>query len=388
MDMNKTTHFHALIPASGTGQRLGGDTPKQYQTLHGKAILRHTLETFLSHPECRSCTLIINPDHQDLYNAATQGLNLRPPVHGGAERNISIYNALKGILDIKPQGKILIHDAVRPFIRHEHISAVAQALDTHQAVSLAEPISDTLRHDNGDIIDRAPLSALQTPQGFHFETIKTAHEKGKSLTVTDDTALVGAMGIPVHLIQGSKTNFKITTPEDMTIANALMNQNLNAQTRTGMGFDVHAFETGRPLILGGIQIPHDKGLAGHSDADVALHALTDALLGAIGEGDIGRHFPPSDDSFKNMDSSIFLTKTMAMLGRKNARITNIDLTIICEEPKITPHEPKMRRRIAEITKIDQARINIKATTTERLGFTGRGEGIAAQAIATIEMSPS
>lgn len=377
----KARPFHVLIPASGCGKRLGEALPKQYLKIGGKSILRHTLEKFLLCRNLGSIWVIIDPKHADLYHEAVTGLDLPPPINGGSERNISIYNGLKSLSHLKNEDKILIHDAVRPFVKPDDIAKIDEALNDGPAATLAIPVQDTLRRYD-DIIDRTDIWSVQTPQGFHYGIIKKAHEQGQDLNVTDDTALVSALGIPVKMVQGSKSNFKITTPEDLEMAALLMD---TSETRTGTGFDVHAFEKGRKLILCGIEIAHEYGLKGHSDADVGLHALTDAILGAIGEGDIGSHFPPSNDQFKNMDSAVFLQKAHDLVKNKNASIQNVDVTLICEEPKIGPHRERMRERMAQILGIETARVSVKATTSEGLGFTGRKEGIAAQAIATLKV---
>lgn len=383
--------FHVLIAAAGSGQRMDSETPKQYLKIHGKPVLRYSIETFLSMPECASLRVIINPDDAGLYHDAVMGLNLPPPITGGKERNISINNGLKKLDKVKYKDIILIHDAARPLVSTTDIKALLSSLRNNRAASLATPISSTLRRANSENqaaeqISRDNLWALQTPQAFRYEDLRNAHEQADpSKTHTDDTTLVSAIGIPVKLVEGSKNNLKITNPEDLPMAQKLLTP--QTQTRSGLGFDVHAFDNEKPgpLRLCGIDIEHDRALKGHSDADVALHALTDALLGAIGEGDIGRHFPPSNNDYKDMDSTIFLEKALEMARAKHGQINNLDLTIICEEPKITPHAPEMTHRISQILNLDQNAINIKATTTERLGFTGRKEGIAAQAIITVTM---
>lgn len=383
---DKTDHksFHALITAAGSGIRMGTDKPKQYLSLCGKPILRHTIETFLSCPGLKSIHIIINEEHMDMYNAAVEGLNLPDPIIGSNERKLSIYNGLKNFSKIKNKEIILLHDAVRPFVCVDKIVDVINAAHKYKAATLALPVADTLRNES-NYIDRDGLWSIQTPQGFEYGLIKSAHDIcDPTQNFTDDSAMVEATGTPVQLIKGSKTNFKITTMDDFKMAKDLLTAQY-ADIRTGQGFDVHAFDTKNPgpTRIGGIDIPHDHALKGHSDADVALHAITDAILGAIGQGDIGQHFPPSDESFKGMDSAIFLKKAMKILDDHQAILKNIDLTIICEAPKIGPHAAAMKTRIAAITLLDKTRINIKATTTEQLGFTGRGEGIAAQAIATI-----
>ena len=385
------TKFHLIIAAAGTGTRFGSDTPKQYQKHNGKTLLRHTIDNLLSWPKLQSLRVIIDPEHAELYQKSITGLDLPPYIAGGKERKDSINNALKDISNLKNEEIILIHDAARPFTKYRDIEKLLLALETYDAATLACPVSDTLRKaDNngaGPIVERSGLWALQTPQAFRFGDLRKAHEQAApDAQHTDDTSLITEIGLSVALLEGSRSNIKITTAEDWTMAQALFDQ--GTYTATGQGFDVHAFEqtpSGKPLMLCGIDIPYAKALTGHSDADVGLHALTDALLGAIGEGDIGQHFPPSDPTFKDMDSAIFLEKAVEMIKNRGGEILNCDVTLICEEPKIGPHRDKMRARIAEITGLLPVRINVKATTTEKLGFTGRKEGIAAQAIANVKL---
>lgn len=378
-----TPPFHALITAAGSGERMGEGLPKQYRPLCGKPILRHTIEQFLECPGLQTLKVIINPDHEELYAEAVRGLDLLPPIHGSNSRKNSIYNGLKSFSNIQDKDIIVLHDAVRPFVRVDNIADSVRAACEYRAATLALPVPDTLRR-GGDYVDRDGLYAIQTPQAFEYGLIVEAHEKAAEQDFTDDSALVEALGVKVHLVPGDRMNFKITTQDDFDMAEQVMMAKYN-DIRTGQGFDVHAFDAEKPgpLRIGGIDIPHGHALKGHSDADVALHAITDAILGALGEGDIGQHFPPSDNAYKDMDSAIFLEKTMEIAARKNAILKNIDLTIICEAPKIGPYADAMKARIAEILHLTSDRINVKATTTEQLGFTGRGEGIAAQAIATL-----
>lgn len=366
---------------------MNSSIPKQYMQIHGKSILRHTLEVFLNIAEVASLGVIIDPEHSKWYHDTLTGLDTVQIIEGGKTRKSSVYNGLIRFSNLKDDDFILIHDAARPLVRKKEILALLDALKSHQAATLALPLNETLyRPDQTDYVDREGLWALQTPQAFHYGTILKAHENAQDKTYTDDTGLVAALGIPVKLVTGHRTNIKITTQDDMELARTLLS---SGETRTGQGFDVHAFDkdSSGPVRLCGIDIPHDHALAGHSDADVGLHALTDALLGAIGAGDIGRHFPPSDPANKGLDSAVFLRKAIHLVSEAGGRITNIDLTIICEAPKIGPYSEEMRMRIAEIAAIDKRRVSVKATTTERLGFTGRKEGIAAQALATI-MVPS
>jgi 2-C-methyl-D-erythritol 4-phosphate cytidylyltransferase/2-C-methyl-D-erythritol 2,4-cyclodiphosphate synthase len=392
--INNITKFHVLIAAAGSGERFarlygGADSKnntlplkKQYVNIFGQSILRHSVEKFVGMPGLQSLRVIIDPADVELYHDAVSGIALPDPVMGDKTRKQSIFNGLKNISDAADDDIILIHDAVRPNIARKYIEDILSAMENCDAATLAVPVTDTLRR-GADIISRDGLWALQTPQAFRYGILKKAHEMAGADEYTDDTSLVSRMGVDVKIVPGSNENIKITTPEDLIMIEKLM---LPAtETRTGTGFDVHAFSTdkNRKLMLGGIKIPHEYALAGHSDADVALHALTDALLGALGEGDIGLHFPPSNPAFKNMDSRIFLEKTIDILTARGGHIVNADLTIICETPKISPYRDAMRNKIAEILKTDPARINVKATTTEGLGFTGRREGIAAQAVVSI-----
>jgi 2-C-methyl-D-erythritol 4-phosphate cytidylyltransferase / 2-C-methyl-D-erythritol 2,4-cyclodiphosphate synthase len=374
--MTKIKQFHVVIAAAGHGERFGGPTPKQYRLLGGQPLLRHAVEKFLKTDGVKSVRVVISAEHEHLYKDAVEGLALAAPVIGADTRKGSVYNALKSMNDIAPDDTVLIHDAARPFV--PDLEELLAAMNDNDAATLALPVSDTLRRGD-EIVNRDDLWALQTPQAFKYETLKKAHETAKG-DFTDDTGLVSALGLPVKMVMGSKTNLKMTVPEDFEIAERL----LNGETRTGMGYDVHAFskDPSRKLMLCGIHVDHPFGLEGHSDADVALHALTDAILGAIGKGDIGQHFPPSNPKYKNMDSRVFLEDAARMV---KGSILNADVTIICEVPKIGPNREKMQKKIAEILKIDPSRVNVKATTTEGLGFTGRGEGIAAQAIATVRM---
>ncbi len=385
--MSTKPKIYALIAAAGSGSRLGGEKPKQYQRLAGKAVLRHTLETFIKTGLFDAIRVIIDPQHADLYHDAVSGLSIHEPITGGKERKDSVYSGLQSFPNASTEDIILIHDAARPFVEAEQIKALINALKEHKAATLAVRAADTLlKQDTAEYVNRDGLWNLQTPQGFHYGLIKEAHEQhNQENTWTDDTSMVAAHGHTIHIVEGSRKNFKITTPDDLTMAEHLLSSSI--QTLSGQGFDVHAFEDEKegPVRLCGVDIPHRRALKGHSDADVGLHAITDALLGAIGEGDIGHHFPPSNDDFKDMDSAIFLEKSLAILKAKGGQLQNIDLTLICEEPKIGPHAQAMQKRVAEITAINVKRVNIKATTTEGLGFTGRKEGIAAQALVTVKL---
>ncbi|HEY8192275.1 MAG TPA: bifunctional 2-C-methyl-D-erythritol 4-phosphate cytidylyltransferase/2-C-methyl-D-erythritol 2,4-cyclodiphosphate synthase [Alphaproteobacteria bacterium] len=372
------TPFYAVIAAGGSGSRLGGDVPKQYVKIGGKAILRRTVEAFLACPGLNGLVVVIDPAYRSLYEEAVKGLILRPFVASGTERKSSVYNGLLSFSDIADSDVVLIHDAARPFIDPVQIASVVHTACDHQAATLAIPVSDTPYHaDNNNYVNRNGLWAIQTPQAFHYGLIMKAHAQAGEYT--DDSSLVAALGHEIKLVPGSRENFKITTMDDLQMAQKL----LPRSTRTGMGFDVHAFTAGNKVRMCGVDIPHTHALAGHSDADAGLHALTDALLGAIAAGDIGKHFPPSDPKWKGVDSAVFLRHAVEMVHARGGEITNLDLTIICEAPKIGPHREEMQARIAEICGITPGQVGIKATTTEGLGFTGRGEGIAAQAVVTI-----
>ncbi|WP_341703230.1 bifunctional 2-C-methyl-D-erythritol 4-phosphate cytidylyltransferase/2-C-methyl-D-erythritol 2,4-cyclodiphosphate synthase [Ferrovibrio sp.] len=383
----------ALIVAAGRGTRAGGGKPKQYQMLGGQPLLRHSLRACLGHGAIARVAVVIHPDDSDWYHAAAAGLDrdgrLLPPCHGGGARQDSVRLGLEALSSHAPSA-VLIHDAARPFLRHDRIDALLDGLREAPGAILAVPVTDTLkREDRGCArsgVERQGLWRAQTPQAFRFADILSAHRKAAGLALTDDAAVAEQAGLAVKLVAGSEENFKVTEPDDFRRAEAQLLLRLG-DIRTGQGFDVHAFgdESDRRLMLGGIEIAHDRSLAGHSDADVALHALTDAILGAIGDGDIGAHFPPSDPQWKGRDSAAFLAHAAALVQERGGLIAHCDVTIICEAPKIGPHREAMRSRIADILGIDVARVSVKATTTEKLGFTGRREGIATQAVATIRL---
>ena len=385
-DNSAQSPFHLIIAAAGSGTRFDNTLPKQFWELNGKTILHHTLERFLKIEGLQSIILAINPAHGEHIPSEIKDLEIVQIVNGGKTRKDTIYNALKSIIKVKNDDKILIHDAARPFVNGNDIAALLNSLRTGKAATLCTRMTDTLYDTKAHKYpDRESLYAIQTPQGFHYATILAAHENAKGAQgYTDDTSLVMAMGEKVDFIEADPRNIKITTKADYLMAE----QKLAAQMmpRTGLGFDVHAFDDDKPasaVRLGGLDIPHDRALKGHSDADVVLHTITDALLGTLALGDIGDHFPPSDKTFKNMDSMVFLKKAHELIAERGARIINIDVTIMCEEPKIGPYKVQMQRHIETALGLTEGTISIKATTTEKLGFTGRKEGIAAQAIATI-----
>jgi 2-C-methyl-D-erythritol 4-phosphate cytidylyltransferase / 2-C-methyl-D-erythritol 2,4-cyclodiphosphate synthase len=373
----------ALIVAAGRGSRFGGDLPKQYTLLAGQPVLRHTVSAFLNCPVIDNVRVVIHRDDRGLYDQAVGDLNLLEPVLGGDSRQESVRFGLESLSDLVPD-TVLIHDAARPFSGNEIIERVVIGLQTHSGAIPAIAVNDTLkRGDQNTIVETVPRDNLwraQTPQGFRYTEILLAHHQLVDDELTDDAALMEKNGCAVALVDGHENNFKITTSADLLRAEIMLN---SGDIRTGYGYDVHRFEPGDQVMLCGVSVPHDQGLAGHSDADVGLHALTDAILGAIGEGDIGIHFPPSDEQWRGSPSDIFLAKARDLVIAKGGTIQNVDLTLICEHPKVSPHRHAMSQRIAEILKIDPSRVNIKGTTTEGLGFTGRSEGIAAQAVATV-----
>lgn len=386
-------HAAALIVAAGRGSRAGGEKPKQYQMLGGKPLLRHSIDACLRHPAIAWVAVVIHPDDMSSYRAATIGLEdqprLFPPCLGGAARQDSVRLGLQALEEHAPEA-VLIHDAARPFLRQDQIDALLDKLKQAPGAILAIPVVDTLKRDIAGQakggVERQGLWRAQTPQAFRFTDILSAHRLAAGLALTDDAAVAEQAGLAVSFVPGSEENFKVTEPDDFARAERQLLLQLS-DIRSGQGFDVHAFseEAGRKLMIGGIEVPHERGLAGHSDADVALHALTDAILGAIGAGDIGQHFPPSDARWKNANSSAFLAHAVGLVRERGGVIAHCDVTIICEAPKIGPHRQTMRQRIAEIMEVAVDRVSVKATTTEKLGFTGRREGIAAMATATIRL---
>ncbi len=376
----------ALVVAAGRGSRFGGDMPKQWRDLAGRPVLRHSLGAFAAHPAVSEVRVVIHPDDRALYDAAAAGLSLRDPILGGATRQDSVRLGLEALAASgNPPDLVLIHDGARPFVDTGLISRVIRTLDQQDGAIPALPVHDTLKRGQDSLIvetvPRAGLFRAQTPQAFRFAPILAAHRAVIGQELTDDAAVAEHAGLKVALVPGSEANQKITTADDLDRAQARLSQPM--EMRVGSGYDVHKFGPGSFVTLGNLRLDHDQGLVGHSDADVALHALTDAILGAIGAGDIGLHFPPSDDRWKGVDSAVFLKHAANLAQARGARISHLDLTIICERPKIGPHRLSMTARIAEILAIDESRVSVKATTTEGLGFTGRREGIAAQAVATL-----
>ncbi len=380
----------ALIVAAGRGLRAGAATPKQYATPGGVSILARTVGVFIGCPEVDLVVVVIGPGDRALYDAAISSGHpkLTPPATGGDTRQRSVLNGLRALAPQAPD-RVLIHDGVRPFVTAEIIERVLAALKQTPGAIAAVPLSDTLKRADverrvAETVRRSGLWRAQTPQGFRFTDILAAHEAaaaaGRS-DLTDDAAVAEWAGLAVTIVDGSEANRKLTTAEDLAM---LQNPDTGlADVRTGQGFDVHRFAPGDHVWLCGVRIAHTHGLEGHSDADVGLHALTDALLGAIGDGDIGEHFPNTDARWKGAASHVFLADALHRVQARGGRITNVDVTLLCEAPKISPHRDAMRRRIAEVLEIEVSRVAVKATTTEGLGFTGRREGIAALATATV-----
>jgi 2-C-methyl-D-erythritol 4-phosphate cytidylyltransferase/2-C-methyl-D-erythritol 2,4-cyclodiphosphate synthase len=380
----------ALVVAAGRGARFGGEQPKQYAMLAGRPLLHHGLAALAGHPAVEGVRAVIHADDMALYESAAEGLALLDPVSGGANRQDSVRLGLESLEELAPE-RVLIHDGARPLVSAEVIDRVLQALEQTPGAVAALPLADTLKREQdgkiAETVARQGLWRAQTPQGFHYPAILAAHRTATGAELTDDAAVAEQAGLPVALVQGSPDNLKVTTPEDLARAEAILAGSGGGaqETRTGSGFDVHRFGPGDHVTLCGLRIDHDRALIGHSDADVALHALTDAILGALGAGDIGLHFPPTDPRWRGADSALFLRHACELAAARGGRIVNIDVTVICEAPKLAPHRAAMVARLAELLEIAPERVNVKATTTEGLGFTGRGEGIAAQASATIAL---
>ena len=379
----------ALVLAAGRGVRFGGTLPKQYLPLGGSSVLRHAVSAFAGHLRIDGVLVTIRPEDRDVYDRALAGLDLLPPVAGGTERQDSVRLGLEALRPHRPE-RVLVHDGARPFPDVAMIDRVLDALDRAPAAIPGLPLGDTIKRATGETItetvDRTGLWRVQTPQGFRFEAILEAHRKAAGRALTDDAAVAEAAGIAPLIVAGSEANLKVTTTDDLAAAERLIAAR-QGDIRVGQGFDVHPFGPGDSLMICGIKVPHGAGVVGHSDADVGLHALTDAVLGAIGAGDIGMHFPPSDPQWKGASSDRFLAHAVELVRAKGGGIAALDVTIICERPKIGPHRAAMVERVAAICGVAADRVSVKATTTEKLGFTGRGEGIAAQAVATVRLPP-
>lgn len=383
----------AIVVAAGRGSRAGGPLPKQYQQLGGEPVLRRTLRLFCEHPAVTAVLAVIHSDDSGLFADAAEGLpKILAPVSGGATRQESVRAGLEALAGSGAPTVVLVHDAARPYATPDLIArAIAAAGEADAAIPVLA-VTDTVKRVDAaglvqETVDRAALRAVQTPQAFRYAPLVAAHraaaESGVT-TLTDDASVMEWAGHRVATFAGETGNIKLTTAEDMTRAAASTLADL-PDVRTGTGFDVHAFGPGDHVMLGGVAVPHGFGLVGHSDADVGLHALTDALLGALCDGDIGAHFPPSDPQWKGASSDRFLAHAVDKVKARGGRIAHLDLTLICEAPKVGPHRDAIRAEIARITGVPTARISVKATTTEKLGFTGRHEGIAAMASATIRL---
>jgi 2-C-methyl-D-erythritol 4-phosphate cytidylyltransferase / 2-C-methyl-D-erythritol 2,4-cyclodiphosphate synthase len=370
-----------LIVAAGKGERTGFGLPKQYESLAGKPMLRRSVDAFGD----SQIQVVIGPGQEALAEAALLGLTLVAPVTGGATRQDSVRRGLEALESRKPDF-VLIHDAARPLVPARVIANVVAALEkgAHGAVPMVAAADTLRRREAGGfvLVPRDNLFRAQTPQGFHFADILAAHRAHAAHAVTDDMALAELAGIAVEMVEGDEKNFKLTTKEDFAMAEALLGA---GETRSAMGYDAHRFAPGDHVWLCGVKVPHDHALEGHSDADAGLHALTDAILGCISAGDIGQHFPPTDERWRGASSDRFLDHAAKLVKDKGGAILHCDVTLICERPKIGPHRNAMRTRIAEILGLDVDRISVKATTTEGMGYTGRREGLAALAVATVRL---
>ncbi len=391
----------ALVVAAGSGTRAGGGLPKQYRPLMRRAVLRRSVEALLAHPAIAGVQVVIAQGAESWYEAAMGPLasdsRLFDPVHGGASRQESVLRGLEALARLDPPpDAVLIHDAARPFVSRALIGRILAAIGPQTGAVPGLPLVDTVKRADAEgmvagTVDRTGLWRVQTPQGFPFRAILAAHGKAAGAELTDDAAVAEAAGLAVRIVAGEEDNFKITTAEDFVRAERLLAR-LRARDgdgppamlpRVGQGFDVHRFGPGDHVMLCGLAVPCDQGLIGHSDADVALHAVTDAILGAIAMGDIGRHFPPGDPRWKGAPSARFLRHALELVAARGGRLVHCDVTIIGEKPRITPHRGRLLAHLAELLGLPTAAVSLKATTTEKLGFVGRSEGLAAQAVATV-----
>ncbi len=369
--------------AAGSGSRFGADQPKQYLPLLGRPVLRHAAEALLRDGGVDALLPVVAAGEQARVAAILAGLPLLPPAIGGATRQASVLAGLRALAGDPPE-IVLVHDGARPVVPAGSVAALRAALAGHEGAIPAQPVSDTLKRGEDSVIletvPRAGLFRAQTPQAFRFAPLLAAHEAATA-EATDDAELLERAGVAVALIAGAESNVKITWPEDLARVEAMMLSRM--LPRTGTGFDVHRLVAGKPMVLCGVVVPHPLGLDGHSDADVGIHALCDAIYGALAEGDIGRWFPPSEAQWKDADSARFLVHAAGRIAARGGVLANADVTLICERPKITPHATAMRERLAALLGVKVDRVSVKATTTERLGFPGRGEGIAAQAAVSV-----
>ncbi|MBM9595552.1 bifunctional 2-C-methyl-D-erythritol 4-phosphate cytidylyltransferase/2-C-methyl-D-erythritol 2,4-cyclodiphosphate synthase [Roseitranquillus sediminis] len=372
----------AVIVAAGRGTRAGGGLPKQWQSLRGRTLVAWVLEAFRVSPLVDRICLVLHPNDMDL----AAGYLGHPDVQvaaGGTTRAASAMRGLEALAAFRPD-RVLIHDVARPLVSQELIAAVAQALEQADGAAPALPVTDAIwrggESDVAEILDRSELWRAQTPQGFHYDKILAAH-RAHCGTPSDDVEVAIAAGLDVRIVPGEERNLKITGPDDFARAERMLENMMDV--RCGNGFDVHRFGSGDHVMLCGVRIPHSAGLVGHSDADVGLHSITDAIYGALAEGDIGRHFPPTDPQWRGTPSRLFLEHAVGRAHAQGFRISNIDCTLVCEAPKIAPHAAAMSKEIAYLAELGEDRVSVKATTSERLGFTGRGEGIAALATVTL-----
>jgi 2-C-methyl-D-erythritol 4-phosphate cytidylyltransferase/2-C-methyl-D-erythritol 2,4-cyclodiphosphate synthase len=372
----------ALIVAAGKGERLGGGIPKQYRLLGHKPVLRWAVEALMRHPAIRSARIVIGKGQGELAAAALEGIDAGPLIEGGDERADSVRAGLDAI----EGGAVLVHDAARPFCPPGVIDRLLPPLEFFDGAAPVLPVGDTLSRAGERLlepVDRSGLVRVQTPQAFRLDSLRQAYADWSGETPTDETTVARAAGLAVAAVEGDPMLEKLTTAADLRRAEEWLAG--RTVPRTGMGFDVHGFAGTGPIMLGGVEVPHSRGLSGHSDADVVLHAITDALLGAAGLGDIGQHFPPSDPQWKGASSDIFLAHAASLVRNRGGIVDHVDCTIIAEEPKVGPYRDAMRSKIGAILGLGEQQVSIKATTTEGLGFTGRREGIAAQALASVRM---
>ena len=389
--MPKLQRTAAILVAAGRGLRAGSGGPKQYRTIGGQTVIFRAMQAFCQHPDIFAVQPVVSPDDTALFNDAVASLRHAPPANGGATRQASVHAGLEALVAEKPD-IVLIHDAARPFVTSAVISRAIEAAGRTGAAVPAIPVTDTIKlvGDAGDVEgtpERARLRIAQTPQAFRYDVILEAHRRAareNRSDFTDDAALAEWAGLTVATFEGDAANMKLTTPEDFVREEARLGAMLG-EIRTGTGYDVHAFGEGDHVMLCGVRVPHNKGFLAHSDGDVGLHALVDAILGALADGDIGSHFPPSDPKWKGASSDRFLKYAVERVTARGGRVANLEVTMICERPKIGPLRDSMRAKIAEISGVNISRIAVKATTSERLGFTGREEGIAATASATIRL---
>lgn len=381
----------ALVVAAGRGQRFGGPVPKQWLGCAGVPLLARTLAALAAAPEIAILLTVIHPDDRAAYDVALAasgaGAKAPPPALGGETRQLSVRYGLEALAGLKPD-IVLIHDGARPFVSFGLVARAIAAAQAHGAAVPGVPVTDTVKQVEETRIvgspDRAALRAVQTPQAFRFDLILAAHRAAPRIDMTDDAGVAEAAGHAVHIFEGEPDNLKVTTMRDLEAA-ARRFAPVLTDVRVGQGFDVHAFAEGDAVWLGGMKIPHTHKLDGHSDADVVLHALCDAIYGALGDGDIGAHFPPSEEKWRGAASSIFLEHAAARVRARGGVLAHLDVNLVCEAPRVGPHRDAMRARIAEIAGISVDRVGVKATTAEKLGFVGRGEGVACMALATVRL---